>query len=145
GQQKVNGLPLPIHGAIQVIPLAFDLDIGFVHAPADPDRPLPAMKRFLQLGAIFDDPAVDGGVIHLYPTFLHEFFDMASTQRIRHIPADSHQNSLWGEMRSFEADRHVSLPHVVPLVMEGDHTANGLKGKLATKPTIAPYRAPHWH
>jgi hypothetical protein len=37
-------------------------------------------------------------------------------------------------MRSFETDRHVSLPHVVPLVMEGDHTANGLKGKLATKP-----------
>jgi hypothetical protein len=55
-------------------------------------------------------------------------------QRIRHIPAGSHQHNLWGEMRSFETDRHVSLPHVVPLVMEGDHTANGLKGKLATKP-----------
>jgi hypothetical protein len=92
------------------------------------------MKRLFQLGAIFDDSAVDGGVIHVDPTFLHEFFDMACAQGIRHIPADSHQNNLWGEMRSFETDRHVSLPHVVPLVMEGDHTANGLKGKLATKP-----------
>jgi len=34
------------------------------------------MKGFLQLGAIFDDPAVDGGVIDLHPTFCHEFFDM---------------------------------------------------------------------
>jgi hypothetical protein len=52
------------------------------------------MKRLLQLGAVFDDPAVNGGVIHLYPTFLHEFFDMARAQWIRHIPADSHQNNL---------------------------------------------------
>src|SRR5262249_34445789 len=29
----------------------------------------------------------------------------------------------------------VVLPHEVPLVIEGDHTANGLKGKLATNPT----------
>jgi hypothetical protein len=80
-------------------------------------------------------------MIHLYPPFLHEFFDMARAQWIRHIPADSHQNNLWGEMRSFETDRHVSLPHVVPLVMEGDHTAQGLKGKRAPKPLSAP--VPH--
>src|SRR2546428_3047281 len=30
----------------------------------------------------------------------------------------------------------VLLPHDGPLVMEGDHTAKGLKGKLATKPPI---------
>src|SRR5262249_35485727 len=32
----------------------------------------------------------------------------------------------------------VSLPHDGPLVSEGDHTANGLKGKLATKPIRFP-------
>src|SRR5262245_39559333 len=31
----------------------------------------------------------------------------------------------------------VVLPHDVPSVMEEDHTAKGLKGKLATKPTTA--------
>src|SRR5215471_21558787 len=30
----------------------------------------------------------------------------------------------------------VLLPHDVPLVMKGDHTVNGLKGKLATKPLV---------
>ena len=33
--------------------------------------------------------------------------------------------------------RTVSLPHDVPLVMEGDLTANSLKGKLATQPFVA--------
>src|SRR5262252_6992814 len=107
-------------------------DVRLVHPPADPDRPLPTMERLFQLGAIFDDPAVEGGVIPVDPTFLQECFDMACAQGIRHIPADSHQHNLWGEMRSFEAARHVSLPHVVPLVMEEDPIANGLKGKLAT-------------
>src|SRR2546421_12808856 len=51
------------------------------------------MKRLLELGAIFDDPSVNRGVIHLHPPFLHEFFDMARAQRVRHIPADPHQNN----------------------------------------------------
>jgi hypothetical protein len=68
------------------------------------------MKGFLQLRAIFDDPPVNGGVIHLHPPFLHEFFDMARTQRVRHIPADAHENNLWGEMGTFEIDRHRRSP-----------------------------------
>jgi hypothetical protein len=30
----------------------------------------------------------------------------------------------------------VSLPHALPLIIEGEHTANGLNGKLATKSTF---------
>src|SRR5262249_25128431 len=30
----------------------------------------------------------------------------------------------------------VALPHASPLVIEGDHTANSLTGKLATKPVV---------
>src|SRR5215471_8073878 len=35
---------------------------------------------------VLDDPPVNGGVIHLHPTFFHEFFDMARAQPIRHVP-----------------------------------------------------------
>jgi hypothetical protein len=68
------------------------------------------MEFFLEEGAIFDDPPIDGGVIHLYSTFFHEFFDVTRAQRIRHIPADPHQNDLWGERRTFEIDRHRRSP-----------------------------------
>jgi hypothetical protein len=52
GEQKINGLTVFVDGAIQGVPLAFDLDRGLVHAPANPHRPLAAMKGFLQLGAV---------------------------------------------------------------------------------------------
>jgi len=141
-EEKVNGLAVFIHRTIQIPPLSLPFDVRLGHPPADPARPLPTMQRLFQLGALLDDPAVDGGVIHVDPTFLQECFDMACAPGRRHIPADSHQNNLWRAMRSFEADRHVSLPHVVPLVMEGEHIANGLKGKLATKPSKVVRAAP---
>ena len=53
-----------------------------------------------------------------------EFFDMARAQRIRHIPADPHENDLWGEMDPFETDCHRRLPHDVPLLTGEDHTSN---------------------
>src|SRR5215831_10845069 len=68
-EEKVNGLAVFIHRTIQIPPLPLHFDVRLVHPPADPDRPLPAMKRLFQLGAIFDDPAVDGRVIHVDPTF----------------------------------------------------------------------------
>src|SRR5262249_16428087 len=109
GEQKVNGLALLIDRTIEIAPLALHLDVCLVHPPAHPHGTLAPMKRLLELGAIFDDPSVNGGVIHLHPPFLHEFFDMARAQRVRHIPADPHQNNLWGEMGTFEIDRHPSL------------------------------------
>src|SRR6266568_6812403 len=109
-EQKVNRLALLIHGTIEIAPLALDLDVRLIHPPANPHRPLAAMERLLELRAISDDPSVNGGVIHLHPPFLHEFFDMARAQRVRHIPADSHENNLWGEMGPFEIDRHRRSP-----------------------------------
>ena len=47
-QQEIDGLAGLIHSAIEVIPLAFDLDIGLVHPPADPHRALAAVERLLQ-------------------------------------------------------------------------------------------------
>jgi hypothetical protein len=50
------------------------------------------------------------GIIYANPTFRHEFFDVTRAQRVRHIPTDTHQNDLFGEMRPFETDRHRLAP-----------------------------------
>src|SRR5262249_28576782 len=107
-----------------------------------PYRPLAAMEGFFELRAICDDPPVNGGVIHLHPAFLHEFFDMARAQWVGQIPADPHQNDLCGEMGPFETNCHRRLPHEIPLVIEGDHTPYGLKGKLrqSRRNTIVKHR-----
>ena len=86
--------------------------VGFVHTPADPYRSLAPMEGFLELWAVFDHPAVDRRVIHVNPTFEHQFFDMACTQRIRLIPADAGQNELLGEeWAPLKLTAMVVLPH----------------------------------
>src|SRR5215813_14093412 len=53
-QEKVNGLPRLIHGAIEIAPLALHLDVRFVQAPTEPHGTLAPMKRFFELWTIFD-------------------------------------------------------------------------------------------
>src|SRR5262245_52888282 len=100
------------------------------------------MKRLLELGAIFDDPSVNGGVIHLHPPFLHEFFDIARAQRVRHIPADPHQNNLWGEMGTFEIDRHPSLSLMIHGCSERRMIPQNASSKNCDKTPKSTARAP---
>src|SRR2546427_2416748 len=44
---------------------------------------------------------------------------MPRAQRGGDIPADSHENDVWGEMRTFEADRHRRSPSCVILGYRG--------------------------
>jgi hypothetical protein len=112
-EQKVNGLPGLIEGAIQIAPLPFDANVRLVHPPAAPHGPSTAVKRFLQLRAILQDPPVDGGVIHGDSPFLHQFFDVTRTQRIRHIPPHARENDLLWEMRTLEVHRHHLSPSLI--------------------------------
>jgi hypothetical protein len=109
-QEKVNGLPRLIHCTIEIVPLAFNLDVRLIHAPAEPHRPLPAMKRRFQQGTVFHDPTLNGRVVDRHATFLHEFFDVPVAQGIGHIPPHTHQNNLLRKMGSFETDRHRRAP-----------------------------------
>ena len=89
------------------------------------------MKRLFQLGTVFDDPALDRRVVDVDPTFLHEFFDMAIAQGIRHIPAHAHQNDILREMGPLEAHRHRRSPSLFTLShREGDHTPNASNENL---------------
>jgi hypothetical protein len=68
------------------------------------------MKGFFEQGTVFHDPALECCVVHGHAAFLHQLFDMPVTQRIRHIPPDTHENDLFGEMGSFEAYRQDCSP-----------------------------------
>ncbi len=89
--------------------LALHFDVRFAHPPTDPHQALAAVEGLLLERAILDDPWVNRGVIHRHAPFLHEFFDVTRAQRVRHIPANPHQNDLWGEMGTFEINRYPSF------------------------------------
>jgi hypothetical protein len=63
-QHEVNRRTRRIDGAIKVVPVLFDLDIGFIHAVRiiGPFQPWPA--AFVQLGSIPLDPSEDGGMVN---------------------------------------------------------------------------------
>src|SRR6266581_9780585 len=47
-------------------------------------------------------PAVNGGMVHLQSTFLHDFFEISVTERIAKIPANTQQNNVCLEVAPFE-------------------------------------------
>jgi hypothetical protein len=110
GEQKVNGLAVLIHRPIQIAPLAFDLDVGLIHPPTDPHRPLAPMEGFLQQRTVFHHPTLNGRVVERHAAFLHELFDMPVAQGIGDIPPHPHQNNLLRKMGSLETDRHRRSP-----------------------------------
>src|SRR6266446_4621142 len=115
-EQKVYGVAMFIHRTIQIASLAFHLDVRLVHPPADPHWTLAPMERLLELRAIFDDPPVNRGVIHLHAPLLHKFFDVARAQEKRRDAADAHPDTLWWEMSTFEIDRHWRSPSLCTFV-----------------------------
>jgi hypothetical protein len=65
-----------------------------------------SLEAGFQGGTVFDDPALDSGVIYRNPALLHQFFDMPIAQGIRDGPAHTHQDNILGEMGPLEAHRH---------------------------------------
>ena len=55
-QEKIDGSALLIDGAIEVDPLAFDLDVGFIHAPGVADRPCVMVPALFKLRHVLLHP-----------------------------------------------------------------------------------------
>src|SRR5262252_10000704 len=111
------------------------LDCGYIVRRLWTGRHLPAhLRRIPLMGQRVVSPILRRTTITATTSCRTEFFDMARAQWIGQIPADPHQNDLCGEMGPCETDRHRRLPHEIPLVIEGDHTPYGLKGKLRQSP-----------
>ena len=49
-EQEVHRVAIPIDGAVQVLPLPADFDVGFVHTPAPADRAFAPPKHQYQHG-----------------------------------------------------------------------------------------------
>ncbi len=71
GRDKLGAYKNSLHSWLSEIALlhttdtAHDFDIGLVEAPADPNGTLAAVEFVLELRAVLDHPAVDGGMIDL--------------------------------------------------------------------------------
>src|SRR6266568_4687072 len=133
GEEKIDRLAMLVHRTVQIFPLAPHLDVRLVHPPTHPNGPLTPVKRFLQQRAILDSPPVDRGVIDVHPAFLHEFLNVACAQRVRHIPANPHENDLFGKMGTLKTDRHRLSPSCITVAHRGRAYCKSPQMKICDK------------
>ena len=60
--EKIEGLSRVVHRMLQVAPLAFDLDLRFIHLPTYPHWPLAAAERYPLPHRRPYDPSASSGV-----------------------------------------------------------------------------------
>jgi hypothetical protein len=70
-KEKINGLALFIHRAVQISPFPLDFHVRLVKTPALAHGPLAAAELFLNLRGRLDDLAIKGGMIHSCPPLAH--------------------------------------------------------------------------
>jgi len=87
GKDKVNRQAFFINRTIKKFPFSFDRNICLIHALAAANRSLPTSKVFLDQRSEFQNPSVEGGMIHLDSAFFHHLFNVPIAQGIRQVPA----------------------------------------------------------
>jgi hypothetical protein len=91
-----------IDGAVEVVPLLLDFDVGFIHAIGivrDFElRPTP----LVQLWRVALDPAKHRGVVDLHTPFLQELFHIAIAQRVAQVPAHGSEDDVGFKVAPFE-------------------------------------------
>ncbi len=101
-QQEVDGLSCSIYRAVQIFPLAFDFDVGFVHAPPPTHGALMSTKRLIQRRHQTDNPAVKRRMVNDDAARGHHFFEIAQAKGISQIPASALGNDIDGIVQTLE-------------------------------------------
>ena len=81
-QQEIDCIAVAVDRAVQVLPLACDLDVGLIHPPTQADWALAPAERSCQHRQQFHRPAMQRGVIDEDPAFGHHLLDLAKAQRV---------------------------------------------------------------
>ena len=117
------------------------LDCGYIVRRLCTGRYLPAhLRRIPLMGQRAVSPILQRTTITATTSCRTEFFDMARAQRIRHIPADAHQNDLWGEMRSLKTDCHRRSPSSITVGHRGRSYCKSTQMKICDQ-TVTPAMA----
>jgi hypothetical protein len=109
-QQEVDGLTVPVDSAVEISPLALDLDVRLVHPPALAYRALVTFPECgFQLRREFLSPAADVGMVDFDATLYHHLFQIPVAERVSQVPADAGQNDVFFDAVTFEVDHEGNL------------------------------------
>jgi hypothetical protein len=93
-QEKIDGSTLLIDGAIEVDPLAFDFDVGFIHTPGVTDWPCVMIPALFKLRDILLHPPKNSRMGQSDATFRHHLDEIAGAELKRQIPPDAQDDDF---------------------------------------------------
>ena len=93
-KRKSKVRPCFIDGAIQVDPLAFDFDVGFIHTPGVADWPCVMIPALFKLRDILLQPPQNGRMGQGDATLGHHSDEIAGAELKRQIPSDAQDDDF---------------------------------------------------
>src|SRR5471032_1151811 len=97
--------------SVKIFPDAFDLDVGFVHAPAAADRAFVLAGQFLNQRQEANRPPVDRRMVNRHAALFHHLLEVPVAQRVGRIPADADQDHIDRKAHPFEVE-HINSSRV---------------------------------
>ena len=114
-----------VDGSVEVGPLASDLHVRLVDAPAGRARPTPLpAEPLLDLGRILLNPAVDRRVVDRDTALAHHLLEIAIVHAIAAVPPDCPEHDLALEVASLEVRHGPLLPRSGPITADGSAVCN---------------------
>src|SRR6478752_9603610 len=101
-QEKIDGSTLLIHGAIEVDPLAFDFDVGFIHTPGVADWPCVMIPALFKLRDILVHPPQNRRMGQGDATFRHHLDEVTEAQFKCDVPSHTQNDDLLVKVPSLE-------------------------------------------
>src|SRR5271165_3079344 len=101
-QEKVDGSALLIDGAIEVDPLAFDLEVSLIHAPRVADWPCVPAPALFKLGDILLHPPKNSRMGQSDTTFRHHLDEVTEAQFKCDVPSHTQNDDLLVKVPSLE-------------------------------------------
>src|SRR5271169_5362320 len=101
-QEKIDGSTLLIDGAIEVDPLSFDFDVGFIHTPGVADRPCVMIPVLFKLGDILLHPPKNSRMGQSDATFRHHLDEVTEAQFKCDVPSHTQNDDLLVKVPSLE-------------------------------------------
>jgi len=101
-QEKVDGSTLLIDGAIEVDPLAFDFDVGFIHTPGVADWPCVMIPALFKLRDILLHPPKNSRMGQSDATFRHHLDEVTEAQFKCDVPSHTQNDDLLVKVPTLE-------------------------------------------
>ncbi len=107
-EHELDGRPVFVHCAVQVLPTLADLHVGLVDAEGGAAHLQVRTHQLVDLGRVALDPPEDGDVIDGQSALAHQFLEISIAERVSAVPADAEQDDVRGIVTPLEG-RGVTL------------------------------------